>query len=253
MDAVDLLAVGAHPDDVELGCGGVIVLAAQAGLRVAVADLTIGEMGTRGTPEDRDQERLAAAEILGLCARPCLHLPDSAVGTDPGHRDRVVELIRDLRPRVVLAPFVEDRHPDHAAAGRLVRDACFVAGLAKVGDGPPHRPAALYHYMLHHPFRPSFVVDVSSTWSRKMEAVMAYTSQFGPPPDVATSTATATAPSTGLLRVFDARDTLHGAMIGAERGEAFTSAGPVPLRMVPGIGDGDGDGDGRQPVYRSFL
>lgn len=253
MDAVDLLAVGAHPDDVELGCGGVIVLAAQAGLRVAVADLTIGEMGTRGTPQDRDRERLAAAEILGLCARPCLHLPDSAVGTDPGHRDRVVELIRDLRPRVVLAPFVEDRHPDHAAAGRLVRDACFVAGLAKVGDGPPHRPAALYHYMLHHPFSPSFVVDVSSAWSRKLDAVMAYTSQFGPPPDGATSADARTGASTGLLRVADARATLHGAMIGAERGEAFTGTGPVPLRMLPGIGGGGASEDGPDPVYKSFL
>jgi bacillithiol biosynthesis deacetylase BshB1 len=232
---VDVLAIGAHPDDAEVGCGGTLILAVESGLRVAVADLTLGEAATRGTAEDREVERRRAAEILGLTARPMLGLPDGSLGTDPEHRMTLVQLIRELRPTVVLAPYPEDRHPDHAAAGTLVREASFLSGLPRVGEGPAHRPQHVYHYMLHHPFTPSFVIDVSSVWNRKWDAIRAHGSQFdvaGEPPgtiDVAR-----------FLEVVDARASLHGAMMGVDRAEAFHYRGPVPLTGLPGLRPADG-------------
>jgi bacillithiol biosynthesis deacetylase BshB1 len=232
-EAVDLLAVAAHPDDAEIGCGGVLLLAVDAGNRVAVVDMTDGEAATRGTPEIRDRERRRASELLGLAERERLALPDGSLGTRPEHRLELVRLLRALRPRVVLAPYPEDRHPDHAAAGRLTREACFLAGVPKVGQGDPHRPVRLYHYMLHQPFTPSFVVDVSTVWTRKWEAIRTYRSQFagddGPITEIATP---------GFLEMLEARSLVHGAMIGAERGEPFHQRGPVPLTSLPGLDPG---------------
>jgi bacillithiol biosynthesis deacetylase BshB1 len=234
-EPVDVLAIGAHPDDVEVGCGGVLLLALDAGLRVSVADLTAGERATRGTPERRAEERDRASELLGLAARLGVGIPDGTLGQDPGHRAAVIRLIRAIRPTIVLAPYPLDRHPDHAAAGDLVRQASFLAGVGRMEEdaGSPHRPDRLYHYMIHHPFTPSFVVDVSAVWDRKMAVVAAYESQFGHLP---------ASPGTDLdrgsfLRVVEARATLHGAMIGVERGEAFHCRGPVPLGFLPGIHD----------------
>ncbi|MGH9126421.1 MAG: bacillithiol biosynthesis deacetylase BshB1 [Acidimicrobiales bacterium] len=241
-EPVDVLALGAHPDDIELGCGAALVVAARSGLRVAAADLSRGEMASFGTVEERDLERMEAARVLGLCARPCLDLPDTRIGSDAGHLDAVVSLLRDLRPRVVLAPYLDDRHPDHAATGRLARDATFAAGLARVGPGNAFRPRHLFHYMVHHPFSPSFVVDVTETWPVKMAALAAHASQFG----------TAGSPSApGLLAAVEARAVWHGAMIGAARGEAFWAAGPVPLPNLPGL-----DRPGRGSTvggYKAFL
>jgi bacillithiol biosynthesis deacetylase BshB1 len=242
---VDLLAIGAHPDDAELGCGGVLAMTSEAGMRVAVADLTDGELATRGTPERRKDESSRAAEIIGLHERIGLGLPDGRLGTEPGHRDAVAGLIRELRPHVVLVPYPEDRHPDHAAAGEIGRAACFLAGLQKAGEGEPHRPAGLYHYMLHQPFTPSFVVDVSAVWERKMAALAVYESQFG-------GAANVTHLETGsgrLLELLEARAIWHGAMIGAERGEAFHCPGPVGLATLPELGR---DRLGGHGAYRMF-
>jgi bacillithiol biosynthesis deacetylase BshB1 len=227
---LDVLAVGAHPDDAEIGCGGTLLLAVEAGARVGVADLTLGEAATLGTPEQRDAERARAAELLGLSARPCLGLPDTAVGTAPDHRDAVVRLIRETRPRIVLAPPLNDRHPDHAASGRLVRDACFLAGLPAAGAGQAHRPDRVYHYLLHDPLDVSFVVDVSSVWERKLQAIHAYGSQFGA---VALDGAVIDVPR--FLELIDARASVLGAMIGAQRGEGFWARGPLGLRDLPGL------------------
>ena len=231
--AVDVLAIGAHPDDAEIGCGGTLILAADVGLRVAVGDLTRGEAASSGSPDERDAERLRAAEILGLATRPALGLPDGSVGTDPEHRTAVIALLRELRPRIVLAPYPEDRHPDHAAAGRLAREASFLAGLPRLGDGPPHRPAHVFHYLLHYPVPPSFVVDVSSVWERKWAAVQAHRSQFGPVED-----RPGVVDLARFLEATAALATVHGAMIGVERGEAFHYPGPVPLAALPGLSSG---------------
>lgn len=249
-EPVDLLAIGAHPDDAEVGCGGVLALAVLGGLRVGVADLTRGELATRGTPRTRGQEAAQAATILGLHERVALGIPDGGVGTEPHHREAVVRLIRDLRPRLVLAPYPEDRHPDHAAGGKLVREACFLAAVGKFSSGSPHRPAALYHYMLHHPLIPSFVVDVSAVWPRKMDAVRAHESQFGPG---------AQDPRTEIgggefLTFLESRARFYGAMIGVDRGEAFHSRGPIALDALPGLEGSDADGSPRQPPsYRMFA
>jgi bacillithiol biosynthesis deacetylase BshB1 len=240
-DSVDLLAIGAHPDDAELGCGGVLIVAGRAGMRVAVADLTRGEAATSGGPQQRERERRHASERLGLHARLNVGLPDAAVGTAPEHRVAVVEVLRRLRPRVVLAPYIEERHPDHAAAGRLAREASFLAGLAKFGTGEAHRVGALYHYMLHTPFTPAFLVDVSDVWAAKMNAVEAYSSQFG--------TSSATEIGQGrFLELLEARGAFHGAMIGAARAEAFIGVGPLALEALPGLQPGRA-----QPAQRYHM
>ena len=134
---LDILAFAPHPDDVELGCGGSLILAADKGWKVAVADLTDGEMSSRGTPELRQQEIQRATALLGLTARYSIGLPDSAIGTSPEHREPVIELIRQTRPRIVLAPYWEDRHPDHVRASYLVKEASFFAGVGKLGPASP--------------------------------------------------------------------------------------------------------------------
>jgi bacillithiol biosynthesis deacetylase BshB1 len=227
--SLDILAIGAHPDDIELGCGGSLILAADKGLTTGVADLTHAEMSTRGTVDKRSEEASEAARILGLSNRWTLGLPDALVGTDADHVLPIIRLIRETKPRMVLAPYWEDRHPDHSATGKLVRDACFLAGVSKVGEGDRHRPARIYHYMLSHPFEPSFVVDISTIWDRKMDAIEAYMSQFQSGEE---GLETAISQG-GFLRYIEARSVWFGAMIGAAHGEAFYMPGPVPLSELP--------------------
>ena len=230
---LDILAFSPHPDDAELGCGGSLLLAADRGLRVAIADLSAGEMSTLGSPAQRRQEKEAATRLLGLCGRRLVGLPDGEIGTDPGHRLPLIQLIREMRPRLVLAPYDQDRHPDHAAAGKLVEAACFFAGVRKIGAGEPHRPERLYAYMIHRPFTPSFVVDISAVWERKMTAITAYRSQFqtgGSGPETAIS-------RPDFLHLVEARAINFGAMIGAAYGEAFYLPGPVALPGLPGLTD----------------
>lgn len=228
---LDILAFAPHPDDAELGCGGSLIRSVDQGLSVAVADLTSGEMGSRGTPDNRERERQLAAQIMGLHARYALGLPDSEIGTDLSQRMPIIDLIRETRPRIALIPYWEDRHPDHIAASKLLQNACFFAGVRKIGSGIPYRPERIYYYSLHSPFPPTFMIDVSSTWERKMEAVRAYESQFqhnnG---DVETSLS-----SLSFLRTLEARAVWCGAMIGVAYGEAFYSPGPVFLDTFPGL------------------
>jgi bacillithiol biosynthesis deacetylase BshB1 len=244
---VDLLAVAAHPDDAEVGCGGALILAGASGLRVAVVDLTRGERSTSGTVEQREKERAHAAELLGLSRRVGLDLPDAAVGSDPSHRDALVGVLRELRPRIVLAPNTDDRHPDHAAAGHLAREAVFIAGVGRVAGGVPHRPRRLYHYSLHHPFEPTFVLDVSAVWGRRMQAVRAYASQFGQPPGRQRTEIG----GSGFLELLEARGAHYGAMIGAVRGEPYRCCGPLRATMLPEL-DEAADATGA-PSYRCYL
>lgn len=243
---VDVLALAAHPDDAEVGCGGALVLAARAGARTAIADLTGGEASTQGAPAERARERDAASDLLGLAERVALGLPDTRLGTDPGHRDALVAVLRDLRPRVLLAPYPSDRHPDHAATGRLAREACFLSGVRKAAPEELHVPERLYHYMLHEPFTPSFVVDVSPVWSQRAAAIAAYASQFGRESE---DSETAIGDG-GFLVMLEARATCYGAMVGAARGEPYLSAGPLPAIGLPGL---DGARPQARPAYRSIL
>lgn len=225
---VDVLVLAAHPDDAEIGCGGTILRAVDAGLAVGVADLTDGELSTHGDPTTRAQERDRATAVLGLDQRVRLGLPDCGLDRQ---RDAIVGLLRSLRPRVLLAPHPNDRHPDHAATGRLARDAAFLAGVGRYLPGDePHRPSVLHHYMLHRPFEPTFVVDVGPVWERRRQAVAAYASQIGHPPAEA-RTAIA---GPDFLAALEARAVFYGAMIGAERGEPFWTDGPLAVEGLPG-------------------
>lgn len=231
---VDLVAFSPHPDDVELFCAGTMLLAADSGLRTAIVDLTEGELSTNGDRMRRAAERAAASELLGLTARVSLGLPDGAIGVNADeHRDAVVQALRELRPRVVLAPYWDDRHPDHAAAGRLTRDACFLGGLEKFGAGDAHRPQRVYWYMLHHAFEPSVVIDVSTVWDRRRELLEVYASQIA-----SNGHAAPTPINDGrFTEMLHARATWFGAMVGVAKGEPFRVEGPLLLRSLPDLHD----------------
>ena len=181
MDNVDLLAIAAHRDDVELTCGGTLARAARAGHRVGIVDLTAGETGTRGDALTRGAEAERAAQALGVHVRRNAGLPDAHLQNDKASRARVVEMVRAARPRVVILPYPVGRHPDHRVAAELGRDACYLAGLAKYdAPGAPHRPFKILYALAYRedPIKPSFVVDISDTFDAKMAAIRCYASQF---------------------------------------------------------------------------
>jgi bacillithiol biosynthesis deacetylase BshB1 len=180
-DTVDVLAVFAHRDDAELNCGGTLARSARLGHTVGILDLTQGEMGTRGSAAIRADEAAKACTALGVAVRENLGLPDAGIVNDPDTREQLARAIRRLRPRVVIAPALEGRHPDHRVAAQLIRDACFVAGLAKVApDVPKHRPLKILHCLTYRQdfLRPTFVVDISDDFDRKLAAIRCYGSQF---------------------------------------------------------------------------
>jgi len=177
----DLLAIMAHPDDAELLCGGALIRAANQGYSTAILDLTAGESGSWGTPTSRAAEAEAAGRILGLSARENAGLPDGALTNTPDTRAVVARFIRRLRPRTVILHWPEARHPDHAAASDLARDACFIAGLRNARiQGEPHRPSKLLYALAYTeaPVKPTFVVDITDQLERKLEAIFAFSSQF---------------------------------------------------------------------------
>ena len=180
---VDLLAIAAHRDDVELTCGGTLAKAARAGHRVGILDLTQGETGTRGSADLRAAEAERAAHTLGVAVRINAGLPDAHLANDEPSRERLVQLVRELRPRAVILPFPVGRHPDHRLASELGRDACYLAGLAKYAPSPgvePYRPFKLLYALAYRedPVKPSFVVDISDSFEAKMTAIRCYGSQF---------------------------------------------------------------------------
>jgi bacillithiol biosynthesis deacetylase BshB1 len=225
---IDVLAFGAHPDDVELFCGGTLLVLRDRGHATAVVDLTRGEKASHGSPEERARETEAASAILGLSWRENLGLPDT--GLDPASREQLeacVEVIRRRRPELVLVPWIEERHPDHAAAGALLGKAVFYAGVRKVGAGERHVPRQLLYYPARHRMPPSFVVDTSAAAERKARLVACYASQLGRRPGE-----DATLISSSLAwQAVEARDRHTGSLIGASHGEALR------LPNVPGLVD----------------
>ena len=182
MADLDLLAIAPHRDDAELTCGGTLIRAVDAGHAVGILDLTQGEMGTRGSAALRATEAESAARVMGLAVRETLGLPDAGILNDDATRAQLVQMLRRLRPRVVIAPAPRGRHPAHRRAAELVRDACFLAGLAKFapGDAPAFRPFKLLHAITYREdlLKPTFVVDVSEQFARKLDAIRCYASQF---------------------------------------------------------------------------
>jgi bacillithiol biosynthesis deacetylase BshB1 len=181
---LDILAFGVHPDDVELGCAGTIMAAIDQGKKVGIVDLTRGELGTRGTPTTRTQEAAAAAKIMGVGVRENLDMADGFFVNDEAHQRKIIALIRKYQPDIILANAPEDRHPDHGRSAKLVSDAAFLSGLRKVEtihEGITQnawRPAYTFHYIQDRFIQPSFVIDITAYMERKMEAVLAYGTQF---------------------------------------------------------------------------
>jgi len=228
---LDLLAVGAHPDDVEISCGGTLAAAAAEGLSVGILDLTRGELSTNGTPEERAREGAEAARILGATGRWNAGLPDGGIAPhDAAQVAAVVATIRTLRPSVLLTHFPRDKHPDHVAASQLLDRAWYLAGLRRFEPGAdPFRPGARYHFASRVGFTPSFVVDVTSVWEVKRRAILAHATQV--------SRAGADARPTplnadGFLDHVESRARHYGAMIGARYGEPFHSTEPLGVRSL---------------------
>ncbi len=177
---LDLLAIAAHPDDVEQTCGGTLIAMAEKGYRTGIIDLTAGDMGTRGTPKLRVEESQAAAKILLVAHRENLHMPDARLENSLAGRITIAAKIRELRPRVVILPYWEARHPDHYRAGEMAYEGCFLAGLAKLDPyTEPHRPFKVLYSSIYAPATPSFVVDISGQFERRMASLLAYRSQYG--------------------------------------------------------------------------
>lgn len=178
--ALDLLAIAAHPDDVEQTCGGTLLKMGEAGYRTGVLDLTAGEMGTRGSPEIRMAEARRAGEILGLAWRANLQMPDARLENNVALRMTLMGVIRRLKPRTVILPYWEARHPDHYRTTELAFEACFLAGLKKMDDqSEPHRPNKVLYSSMYANVPPSFVVDITPYFDRRMESLFAYESQYG--------------------------------------------------------------------------
>ncbi|NIR44808.1 MAG: bacillithiol biosynthesis deacetylase BshB1 [Gemmatimonadetes bacterium] len=231
---IDLLAIAPHPDDAELLCGGTLIRAADLGHKTGILDLTSGELGTRGDRETRRAEAERATELLGLAVRRNLGLADAAIQNDQESRVRVVEAIRELRPRVVILTHLEGRHPDHRVAAQLGYDACYLAGLTNYpAGGDAYRPHKVLYCLSYreHAVKPTFVVDTSEAFERKLEAVRAYASQFD---DVKAmgELFPAEIPLYDLVRVQDAH---YGSLIRAAYGEPFHTRETVGVDDVVGL------------------
>ncbi len=227
---VDAIFFDAHADDIELACGGTIATLVKSGRRVAIVDLTRGEMGTRGTPETRLRESRAAAKTLGAAFREQLNFGDGGLRTGPDEEKQIIEVIRRWRPALVFAPWPDERHPDHTRAGRLITEASFYAGLHKLKSRlAAHRPQVVIYYLQNYLPPLTFVVDVSEAWKTKMRAIQSYKSQFFNPKSVEPRTFIA---EERFLEMIEARGQHFGALIGARYGEAFVTKQPPKINNV---------------------
>jgi bacillithiol biosynthesis deacetylase BshB1 len=227
---VDVLAFGPHPDDVELGCGGTLALLASRGRGVGIVDLTRGEMATRGTPEIRAAEAAEAARLLGARFRTNLDLEDGNLRTDRAAQLLVIEAVRRARPRLVLAPWAEDRHPDHERAGRLVAEAAWYAGLAKLETGlPAYRPDQVVFYAAYALLQPTFLVDITASFETKAAALRAHKSQFHDPADAASAEPETYVSSRSFRDGVEARARAYGRVANVAYAEGFVSKNPPTL------------------------
>ena len=222
---LDILAFGAHPDDVELGCSGTIAKEISLGKKVGIIDLTRGELGTRGSVEIRNNESEAAAKILGVSIRENLDMRDGFFLNDESHQMRIIEIIRKYKPEIVLCNAIDDRHIDHAKGSKLVSDACFLSGLIKIEtsiDGIQQtawRPKLVYHYIQWKNIEPDFVVDITGFIDKKEASILAYGSQFYNPNSEEPETPIATK---NFLESIHNRSRELGRLIGTEYAEGFT-------------------------------
>lgn len=221
---VDLLAFGPHPDDIEIGMAATVAKHASLGYRVGLCDLTRGELGSNGTPEERVAEGEAAADLLGAAWRLNLGLPDGALADIDAHVRAIVGVVRRARPAAIAVPFADDRHPDHRQAAALLASAIFKAGLRRYADGDPWHAQWVCAYFINDSAPPSFVVDVSDAYDLKRRALACYASQFRPvAPDAAETRLT----SPLFLQLVESRDAQFGARAGVRFAEGFIVREPV--------------------------
>jgi bacillithiol biosynthesis deacetylase BshB1 len=229
---LDILAIAAHPDDAELGCGGTLAKHAAMGHKVGIIDLTRGELGTRGTPEIRAKEAENASRILGLAVRENLGLPDGFFKNDEAHQRIVIAAIRRYKPEIVITNAVYDRHSDHGRAAQLVADSCFLSGLVKIittdkGENQfPWRPKAVYHFIQAQLIKPDVVVDITGYWDKKVASYMAFESQMFNPESKEPNTYIS---SPEFLKLIEARAVEFGSSVGTQYGEGYT------IRRIPGV------------------
>lgn len=232
---LDVLAFAAHPDDTELCCGGTLAALVNQGKKIGVVDFTRGEMGSRGTQEERMKESAKAADIIGLSVRENLGLPDTRLDNRPDYREQIIRKVRQYRPHICLVGAPSDRHPDHGKATRLALDAIFYSGLVKIetedkegNPQDPWRPSHVLHYMQDRPFEADLVFDITDTFETKKEAILAFNTQFnvsdpGDEPETYIS-------SESFFKGIEARARHYGHLIGAEYGEPFQYwNGPLPF------------------------
>lgn len=229
---LDLLAIAAHPDDVELSCGATVALHAGLGQKVGILDLTRGEMGTRGTPEIRKQEAEAAKNILGAVVRDNMNFKDAFFLNDHEHQIELIKRIRLYQPDIVLANAPDDRHSDHPRGSKLITEACFMSGLTKIEtiyegqNQTAWRPKTVYYFIQSKFLLPDFIVDVSGHWETKMKAVKAFKSQFYDPDNDGPQTFIS---KPGFMEMIEARGKEFGHTIGAQYGEGFLT------QRIPGV------------------
>lgn len=232
---LDILAFGAHPDDVELGCAGTLIKQISLGYKVGIVDLTQGELGTRGTPEIRLQEATDASKIIGASVRDNLSMADGFFRNDKEHQLEVIKKIRQYKPEIVILNAPYDRHPDHGRGSSLVSEACFLAGLRMIETEhvgkkqEAHRPRAVYKYIQFYNIEPSFVVDISGFMDKKLEAIKAFKSQFYDPNSNEPETIIS---SKGFLEHVSQRAADMGRIIGTKYGEGFISERYVGVRNM---------------------
>ena len=231
---LDLLAIAAHPDDVELTCGGTLIKMARRGYKTGILDLTAGEMGSRGTPETRGREAAKAAKLLGVAWRGTLGVPDSDVQPARQHKLKLAGMIRELRPKTVILPYWEARHPDHYHASTLGYEGCFLAGLKQLAlDGEPYRPFKILYSTSYAAVRPSFVVDITKEFERRRKAILAFGSQFRPAKGAPKSKV-----YLAIDRLEDEMNQLarhYGQMIGVRYGEPFLTKELMQVEDVVGM------------------
>ena len=235
---LDILAIGSHPDDVELGCSGTLISEIKRGKKAGIIDLTQGELGTRGTIETRYQEASDAAKIIGLSIRENLKMRDGFFRNDEEHQLQLVKIIRKYQPEIVIANILEDRHPDHGRGGWLAYDACFFSGLRQVktkDDGREQerwRPKMLLHYIQDRFYEPDIIVDISHVWEQRMESIKAYRTQFLPD---ASSDPQTYISSPDFMESLTARARTLGKRIGVKYAEGFLSKKSIGIKSLDAL------------------
>jgi bacillithiol biosynthesis deacetylase BshB1 len=252
LSPVDLVALAAHPDDVELSCGGTVIAAKRAGKRTAIIDLTLGELSTRGNLQSRAQETQEATQIMQLDHRINLQIPDGGVVVNDEYTTRLIRVLRALRPKILLTPHKEERHPDHEAASKLAHRAVFLSGLVNVPTQDdsgklqePYRPLLILQYMQTYTFEPKIIVDVTHVMPERLKAMEAYSSQFARPKNSPSRIGTGRETTedkklaaetfltqSGFYEWIEARARAYGMIIGAEYGEPFWTHEPLGVKDV---------------------